>query len=172
MLEKSSTDKSVKKFHNELGEIFTMTIIRANSDHPHFALLASELEAELRIRDGENHELYAQLNKVDILDHVLIAYKKDAPAGCGALRIYAPGTMEMKRVYVKPEFRKMGIAAELVAQLETWCIELGNFSCILETGKNQPEAISLYKKLSYQEIPKFGIYQHSENSVCFRKELG
>lgn len=149
-----------------------MTILRTTSYHPQFQLLASALEAELKIRDGENHEHLAQLNKIEHLDHVVVAYRKTEPVGCGALRLFKPGTMEMKRVFVQHGFRRIGIAEEIISHLEKWCGELGNSICILETGKNQPEAIALYKKLGYREIPKFGIYQNSENSVCFRKELG
>jgi hypothetical protein len=42
---------------------------------------------------------------------------------------------------------------------------------MLETGKNQPEAIRLYEKSRYKIIPNFGKYVNCENSICFKKEL-
>jgi putative acetyltransferase len=42
---------------------------------------------------------------------------------------------------------------------------------LIETGKNQPEALALYKKNKYWIIPNFGQYTNMENSVCFEKAL-
>ena len=53
--------------------------------------------------------------------------------------------------------------------LEKWAGELGYKKCILETGKKQPEAISLYKKNGYKPIPNYGQYTGIDNSVCFEK---
>jgi putative acetyltransferase len=74
-------------------------------------------------------------------------------------------------MFVPLNKRARGIASAILAALETWCRELGIKKCILETGKNQPEAIALYKKNHYNIIPNFGKYEGVENSVCFEKEL-
>ncbi len=50
-----------------------------------------------------------------------------------------------------------------------WASELGYTSCVLETGKRQPEAIALYTKNGYKIIPNYEQYEGVENSVCFRK---
>lgn len=44
--------------------------------------------------------------------------------------------------------------------------------CVLETGIRQPEAIALYKRSGYVQIPNYGQYLNVENSVCFEKVLG
>ena len=67
--------------------------------------------------------------------------------------------------------RGKGIASKILTELEIWCVELGYKKCVLETGKNQPEAIALYKKNQYNIIPNFGKYEGVENSVCFEKEF-
>ena len=56
-------------------------------------------------------------------------------------------------------------------ELEKWAAELGDESCVLETGKKQPEAIRLYEKSGYHLIPNYGQYADVATSVCFRKEL-
>lgn len=74
-------------------------------------------------------------------------------------------------MFVPTERRKKGIASAILNELENWAAELSFTKCILETGKRQPEAIGLYKKNGYKQIPNYGQYASVENSVCFRKEL-
>jgi GNAT superfamily N-acetyltransferase len=148
-----------------------ITIKRTNSDDPDFQELVKLLDLELQERDGEDHIFYAALNKTNTLNYVLVAYDKNEPIGCGALRAYSNDTMEVKRMFVPLHKRGQGIASALLSALEIWCKELGIKKCILETGKNQPEAIALYKKNQYNIIPNFGKYEAVKNSVCFEKEL-
>jgi len=148
-----------------------ITIKRTNSDDPNFQKLVKLLDLELQERDGEEHLFYATLNKTNTLNYVVVAYNQDEPIGCGALRAYSNDIMEVKRMFVPLNKRARGIASAILAALETWCRELGIKKCILETGKNQPEAIALYKKNHYNIIPNFGKYEGVENSVCFEKEL-
>ena len=146
-----------------------INFIRTNSDNPDFRELVVYMEAELRIRDGENHVYYAQLNKIDRINQVIVAYNNGLPVGCGAIREYEEGVMEVKRMFVPLNRRGEGIASGILRKLERWAIELNIKKCLLETGKNQPEAIALYTKNEYKKIPNFGQYEHEENSVCFEK---
>lgn len=148
-----------------------ITIKRTNSDDLDFQKLVKLLDLELQERDGEEHSFYAALNKTNTLNHVVVAYLQDEPIGCGALRAYSNDTMEVKRMFVPLHKRGQGIASTLLSALEIWCKELGIKKCILETGKNQPEAIALYKKNHYKIIPNFGKYEGVENSVCFENKL-
>ncbi len=146
-------------------------LIRTDSNNKDFQKLVRELDIDLKIRDGEEHSFYAQFNKVDAIKYVVVAFDKDQPVGCGAIKEYADKIMEIKRMYVPLEKRGKGIASLVLQELEKWSKELGIEKCILETGKKQPEAIRLYKKNNYYIIPNFGQYEHVENSVCFEKEL-
>jgi len=148
-----------------------ITIKRTTSDDTNFQELVKLLDLELQERDGEEHLFYAALNKTNTLNYVIVAYDQDKPIGCGALRAYSKDTMEVKRMFVPLQKRGQGIASTILKALETWCKELGIKKCVLETGKNQPEAIALYKKNHYNIIPNFGKYEGVENSVCFEKEL-
>ena len=148
-----------------------MTIIRTSSDNSDFQQLAAALEQELQVRDGEDHAWYAQLNRIDFIEHVLVVYQQKLPVAIAAIRPYGPGVAEIKRMYVQPGFRKKGIARLVVQELEVWCRQLGYSNCVLETGKNQPEAIALYSSSHYEVVPNFGPYTESANSVCFKKQL-
>jgi len=151
--------------------MITLRLLRTDSSDPDFIELVRHLDADLAQRDGEDHSFYAQFNKIDRIKHAIVAYEDDRPVGCGAIKEYAPGTMEVKRMYTAPENRGKGIASKVLSELELWASELSYAKCILETGKKQPEAIALYKKRGYQVIPNYGQYEDVEDSVCFEKSL-
>jgi GNAT superfamily N-acetyltransferase len=146
-------------------------LIRTNSENPDFIKLVKFLDEDLAIKDGEAHFFYAQFNKINKIMHVVLAYENKIPLGCGAIKEYDTNTMEVKRMYTSPESRKKGIATKILTELEKWAFELSYGRCILETGKRQPEAIGLYKKSGYTQIPNYGQYSGVENSVCFEKEI-
>ena len=91
--------------------------------------------------------------------------------GCGAFREKEKDTVEIKRMFVHPDYRKKGIASAVLAELEIWAKEVGYIYTILETGKNQPEAINLYQKQNYTIIPNYPPYEKMDNSVCMKKTL-
>jgi GNAT superfamily N-acetyltransferase len=148
-----------------------ITIKRTNSEDIDFINLVVLLDQDLAIRDGEDHAFYNQYNKTDAIKHVLVYYENDIPVGCGAFREKENGITEIKRMYVHPEYRKKGIATSVLAALEIWAKEVGYVCTILETGKNQPEAINLYQKLNYIIIPNYPPYENMDNSVCMKKTL-
>ena len=150
-----------------------MTMLtRTSSANPDFQSLVVLLDQDLKIRDGEEHDFYNQFNKITHLREVVVAYLDDQPVGCGAFKAYDDQTVEIKRMFVHPDFRGKGIAGSVLKELETWAAELGYTAAVLETGKKQPEAIALYLKSGYQIIPSYGQYKNVENSVCMRKALG
>ena len=146
-------------------------IIRTDSDNPDFIKLVTRLDSDLAERDGNDHSFYAQYNKIDKIKYVVVAYEDGRPVGCGAIKEYAPNTMEIKRMYTSPESRGEGIATQVLTELEKWATELSFEKCVLETGKRQPEAIGLYKKNGYKLIPNYGQYAEIENSLCFEKDI-
>ena len=146
-------------------------IIRTNSDHPDFISLVRLLDADLAKRDGDEHSFYAQFNKIDKIKHAVVLHADEKPVACGAIKQYAEDIMEVKRMYTLPVYRGKGIATMVLNELEKWAVELGYAKCILETGKRQPEAISLYTRNGYVLIPNYGQYAGVENSVCFEKAI-
>ena len=144
---------------------------RTNSDDKDFRNLVNLLDNDLAIRDGEDHAFYNQFNKTDKIKHVIVFYENDIAAGCGAFREKQTDIVEIKRMYVQPDHRKKGFATAILKELEIWAKEVGYTYTILETGKNQPEAISLYQKLNYTIIPNYPPYENVDNSVCMKKTL-
>jgi len=147
----------------------TIKLLRTDSDNVDFRELVTLLDADLQIRDGDEHSFYAQFNKVEKIRHVVVAYEDGEAVGCGAIKEYAEGVAEIKRMFVRVERRGRGIAKSILSELETWANELDFSECILETGLKQPEAIALYRKSGYATIPNYGQYSGVENSVCMKK---
>ena len=148
-----------------------ITIKRTDSDNGDFIELVKQLDADLARRDGDEHPFYAQFNKIDKIKYVVVAYENDKAIGCGAIKEYNPGTVEVKRMYTSPGNRGKGIATTILLELEKWATELSFEKCILETGKRQTEAVALYKRNGYKFIPNYGQYAGIENSLCFEKKM-
>jgi putative acetyltransferase len=148
-----------------------LRLIRTTSENPDFRALVALLDQDLAVRDGADHGFYAQFNKIDKINHVVVAYQGDEPVGCGAFKEFTSEAVEVKRMYVVPAHRGQGVAVAVLAELEQWTQELQYAACVLETGKKQPEAIRLYEKSGYTLTPNYGQYVGIENSVCMRKSV-
>ncbi len=147
------------------------TIVRTESSDPDFPLLVALLNLELRERYGEAQAAYDKFNQVSNLDTVVIAYVNEAPSGCGCFKRIDEHTVEIKRMFVKPSERNMGIASGVLNELEVWAKEDGFSSIILETANKQHEAIAFYLRKGYAIIRNYGPYVGMETSVCFGKKL-
>jgi putative acetyltransferase len=144
-------------------------LIRTDSANADFRNLVVLLDEVLQESDGEDHPFYAQFNKLDKIKYVVVAYSDNIPSGCGAIKEYSKDIGEIKRMFVKSEFRGSGIGKRILRELELWARELNYSECILETGKKQIEAINLYLKEDYKIIPNYGQYAGVDLSVCMKK---
>jgi GNAT superfamily N-acetyltransferase len=94
-----------------------------------------------------------------------------AAVACGGWRTHAPGTAEIKRMFVAATARRRGLAARILAELERTAADAGFTTMLLETGDAQPEAIALYTRAGYTPIERFGYYRDSPRSVSLAKKL-
>jgi GNAT superfamily N-acetyltransferase len=108
----------------------------------------------------------------------LVAYLDGIAVGCGGWRAhdavddgFADGDAEVKRMYVAPAARGLGVARAILAELEHTAAQRGRRRVVLETGLKQPEAISLYESSGYHAVTPFGTYRCSPNCRCFGKSL-
>jgi GNAT superfamily N-acetyltransferase len=148
-----------------------MNLVRTTSDSPDFQQLVVELDAYLRIVDGDDHAFYAQFNTIDSLQHVIVCYDQDTAIGCGAFKAYNTQTVEIKRIYTLPQYRGRGVAKSMMAALENWANEEHFSLALLETGYLQKEAIALYTKIGYEVTNNFGQYEGVATSVCMQKTI-
>ena len=148
-----------------------LEIKRTTSKNIDFINLVKDLDAYLKITDGDEHEYYNQFNTIAVLKHVVVAYFNEVPVGCGAFKDFDAISVEIKRMFVSLDKRGSGIAQKIVTELENWAKELGFQKMVLETGKRQVEAVKFYQKCDYKIIPNYGQYANMENSICFEKTL-
>lgn len=148
-----------------------MHLVRTDSRHLDFKNLVLLLDQDLAIRDGDDHAFYDQFNQIVNIQHCVVAYLDKLPIGCGAIKAFGEDSMEVKRMFVLPNFRGQSIAQKILSELENWTLELGKSKTVLETGLKQPEAIALYLKSGYQRTPNYGQYIGIDNSCCFEKIL-
>lgn len=145
------------------------TIKRTTAENTDFQNLVILLDKDLKIKYGEEYDYYTQFNKIDKIKNVVVYYSNNEAVGCGGFKEYDAKTVEIKRMFVHPDFRGKGVAGAVLKELEIWSGEINYAACILETRKNNREAIGLYIKSNYEIIPNYGQYEHVEKSVCMKK---
>ncbi len=151
-------------------------------DHPDAAKLNDRVQLEYAERYGDEGDvtpLDASMFEPP-LGLYLIAYDDGGtPLATGGWRTqdengegYQDGDAELKRMYVVPEARGLGLARRILAALEDDARAAGRTRMVLETGTAQPEAIALYVSSGYTPSPKkFGHYRAYDSSRCYAKPL-
>jgi len=94
-----------------------------------------------------------------------------APAGCGGIKLFGTEYAEVKRMYVRPQFRGLGLAKLLLDHLADYARSHRVGILRLETGIHQHAAIGLYERLGFQRIPPFGEYRDDPISRCYEKRI-
>ena len=95
----------------------------------------------------------------------------DRPAGCGGIMLVGREYGELKRMYVRPEFRGAGFGKMLIDHLARHALAHGIARLRLETGIHQQAAIRMYEQAGFTEIPPFGPYHYDPLSRCYEKIL-
>ena len=134
--------------------------------------LINELDEELLTRYPKEGIFVLDFNhsKINTATFV-VAYSGNIPVGCGAILPMCRECVELKRFFVRNTHRGKGIASGILLLLESEARKQGYGIIKLETGPNQPESLSLYKKFGFYEIEKFGEYINSKYSICLEKKL-
>jgi GNAT superfamily N-acetyltransferase len=152
-----------------------LTIDPTDLSDPVAQQLIERLDTELNTRSDVSHNFFhlgadetAQGRGV-----FLVARLDGEPVGCGATRLIADDTAEIKRMFVGPDARGMKVGQAILHELESHARRLGATRAALETGlvETHPEAQAIYRRAGYVEIPCWGEYAESPISVCFGKTL-
>ncbi len=89
------------------------------------------------------------------LGELLVARLRGQPVGCGALKLHAEAPAELKRMWVSPRARGLGLGRRLLSMLESHARDAGARVIHLETNRALVEAIQLYRTSGYREVPRF-----------------
>ena len=93
------------------------------------------------------------------------------PAGCGAVKLVGSEYAEVKRMYVRPQFRGIGLGKLMLRHLSDYTQARGIELLRLETGIHQPAALGLYERSGFRLIPPFGEYREDPLSRFYEKRL-
>ncbi|HET9069033.1 MAG TPA: helix-turn-helix domain-containing GNAT family N-acetyltransferase [Amaricoccus sp.] len=99
----------------------------------------------------------------------ILAWSDDLPVGCAGLKGTGGAVAEVKRLWVAPAARGLGLASRLMAEIESAARRLGIATLRLDTNRALPEAARLYRRTGWREIPRFNDDPYAE--LFFEKSL-
>jgi putative acetyltransferase len=154
------------------GPTTSAVITLERPDSADAVALITELEAHLEPlypRESRHGLSVEQLLAQDVAFFLL--RWDGTPASCGGVKLFGDGYGEVKRMYVRPQFRGLGLSKCILLHLEDYTRGRGVDLLRLETGIHQHEAIGLYEHMGFYRIPPFGAYTDDPLSVYFEKRL-
>jgi ribosomal protein S18 acetylase RimI-like enzyme len=151
----------------------TTTITAERPDTADAMRLISELEAHLDpLYPKTSRHGYSVEKLVQQQVAFFVTRHDGAVAGCGGIELVGNEYGEIKRMYVRPQFRGLGLAKLMLEHLETYAQKHDVHLLRLETGIHQKEAITLYEQMGFQPIPAFGMYREDPLSRFYEKWIG
>ncbi|MEZ4620606.1 MAG: GNAT family N-acetyltransferase [Caldilineaceae bacterium] len=154
----------------------TITIQRERPDTPDAMTLIAELDDILApLYAVESRHGFSVQKLIDQGVEFFVVRVDDRPAGCGGVQFFLDEPTghygELKRMYVRPGFRGLGLAKRLLYHFEEVAAQKAVATLRLETGIYQTEAIQLYERNGYYRIAPFGNYRVDPVSLCYEKRV-
>jgi GNAT superfamily N-acetyltransferase len=154
-------------------------IARVSMTHDDARKLVAEVQAEYVVRYGGEDATPLDPEMFDPpRGAFFVAYRDGEAVATGAWRLRddvevfgTTRTAEIKRMYVAPRARGLGVARRMLARLEETAVGVGARAMILETGTAQPEAMALYESAGYARIESFGHYRAEPENRCYGIDL-
>jgi ribosomal protein S18 acetylase RimI-like enzyme len=134
--------------------------------------LITELEAHLApLYPEESRHGYSVEKLIAQAVAFFVLRANGIPTGCGGVQLFGTEYGELKRMYVRPQFRGLGFGELLLNHLAAYAQARGVGLLRLETGIHQAAAIRLYERTGFQRIPPFGAYREDPLSLCYEKRI-
>jgi putative acetyltransferase len=139
-------------------------------DSPVARQIIGELEAELdpMYPEASRHGYSVDKLIAEGVDFFLVRYRGQ-PVGCGGIQLFGSEYGELKRMYIRPAFRGLGLARRLIDRLAEHARDQGVTVLRLETGIHQHEAIRLYERMGFRQIPPFDPYRPDPLSLFYER---
>ena len=141
-----------------------------NKDFHKFYLITEDYYNKI-VGGAENRKSFIPYNISTSIQDVLIAYIDDVPIACSGSKKYSESDIEIKRVWVEPEYRGHHIATDMIKLIEDKAKQQGFQRIILQTREIMKDAVKLYEKLGYNRINNYPPYNKLDGAICFAKEL-
>lgn len=149
----------------------TYRIDEVDFGDPRVAALRRQMADEMADLYGRpRHDAGAEDIDPDSVIVCLLALRGETPVGTASVRRLRD-LVEIKRMFLLPETRGSGLAAQLLARAEQHAAQVAD-RVVLHTGERQRAAIALYERSGYVPIDIYPPYDEVPESVCFAKDLG
>lgn len=150
-----------------------MKFLNTDGTNPDFIALCGLLDRHLNAMVGgeKQREQYIQYNTLEQIHDVIVVYDGERPIACASFKDFWDGIAEVKRVFLREEYRGTGIAERLLIALEEKARRRGYGSLVLETGNVLKAACRFYEKMGFQRIENYGPYREMTDSICMKKDI-
>jgi DNA repair protein RadC len=146
-------------------------VVRTTSENPDFISLITIFDTFLWERYPELKKEYWGNNLIEFNANVVLIYLDGKAVASGCFKKYNENTVELKRMFVLPEARGLGLAQKVIRELEKKAKNQGYQIMILETLYKQTEAISLYQKVGFEIVENYEPYIGLSNSICMSRRI-
>lgn len=148
-----------------------MEIRYVGPDCADFRRLAALLDAYYFTLVGDIQLKYAEPNRPENMNALVVAYEGETAIACGAWKAIDEKTAEIKRIFVDPQHRRKGAASSVIRALEENVLASGRNNLILETAVDTSGSHALYQSLGYKLRDYYGSPAGADNCMCFHKEM-
>ena len=142
-----------------------------NNEEFHQFYLETEDYYSSIVGGKKNREGFIPYNLSESISDVLLAYMDGVAVGCAGLKKYNDSDVEIKRVWVEPDYRGRHIATELMDRIEDKAREMGFKRAVLQTRPIMEDAVGLYEKRGYELIGNYPPYDKLEGAICMALNL-
>ena len=142
-----------------------------NNEEFHQFYLETEDYYSSIVGGKKNREGFIPYNLSESISDVLLAYMDGVAVGCAGLKKYNDSDVEIKRVWVEPDYRGRHIATELMDRIEDKAREIGFKRAVLQTRPIMEDAVGLYEKRGYELIGNYPPYDKLEGAICMALNL-
>lgn len=142
-----------------------MNIISAKTTDEGVLRLFSEHDDYMIDFLGDDKRYYTRYSENENIEAVWVVVMDEIPAGCIAYRQKAESVGEVKRMFIKKEYRGRGIAKELLKTVENHARERGCHTLFLDTRITLEPAVSLYRVFGFDIVFQQGLYIQMEKEI-------
>jgi GNAT superfamily N-acetyltransferase len=153
------------------GRVTSIAVVEVRPDSAEALQLLTELDAQLANYPYPPESCHAFSVEKLLRESVafFVARYDGHAAGCGGVKLFGTEYGEVKRMFVRPAFRGLGLGKAMLQHLAEYARGRQVSMLRLETGIYQPEAIGLYEGFGFQRRAPFGEYREDPNSIYFEK---
>lgn len=150
-----------------------ISIVEVSADSEDAVKLTAELDAHLWTHPYPPRSRHAFSVEKMLRERVVffVTHYEAQLAGCGGIKIFDGDYAEVKRMFVRPEFRGKGLGKAMLAHLASYARSKDLDLLRLETGIYEVEAIGLYQRFGFERRAPFGEYVEDPLSVYLEKRI-